>query len=106
MNGLPQHPSIVLTGLVTGADHMDYIFGRKRPGAGDRRQTGTHRSVFVHPVVRFLLDDRAARPDDGRRHSATMLQSFVGGVDDGVDPLSRQVTLNHLQHPGIVTMVG
>lgn len=85
---------------------MDHVFGRQRSGRSNSGSSCTHRAVLIDPLVRLLLDDRATGRDDRCCHPATVLKVLVGGVDDGVHILSGQITLHHLQHSGIVTMVG
>lgn len=85
---------------------MDHVFRRQGSGSGYSCSSSPNWTVLTDPFVRLQLDDRATGPDDRCCHPATVLKGFIGSIDNGVHLLSRQVTLDHLQHPGIVTMAG
>jgi len=46
--------------------------------------------------VAVRLDFWATRPGDRSSHAAAELQVAIGGVDDGVDVLGREVSLQNL----------
>jgi hypothetical protein len=49
------------------------------------------------------LDYAAAGPDDGRGYSASMRKRLVGGIDNGVDRLAGDITLND-EHVGFANL--
>ena len=68
---------------------MDDVPGGQVPGAGDRGFADFDRSM----LITFRLDGGPAAAADRPRHPSPVLQLVVGGVDDGVDRLFRQVPL-------------
>ena len=56
-------------------------------------------SVLPNPLVAFGLDGRAAAPGDGPGDATAVLQIGVGGVDDGIEALLGQVTVDQLHDP-------
>jgi hypothetical protein len=51
-------------------------------------------------MVRLFLDDPTARSNNGGGDASTMSQVFVGGVDDRIDRLAGQVSLDD-EHLGL-----
>jgi len=77
-----------------GTDGVDDELGGQVASTRDgdfARRDGT---VLAHPFVAFPLDDFPAFSDDGSRHAPTVLKVRIGGVDDGVHLLLRDVAPN------------
>jgi hypothetical protein len=93
-----QQTLIVLPLPVPRTDNVDHIPGRELSCRGDGGPTRADRSVLGDPIVRLLLDDRAARLHDRRGHTTTVLKVFVGCVDDRRYRLGRQIPLDDFDH--------
>jgi hypothetical protein len=53
--------------------------------------------MLSNPLIRFLLDGRSAPFGDRPRHSAAVLQTLIGGIDNGIHFLGSDVALNNLK---------
>ena len=94
-NGLLEEGSVVLIIAVTRANHVDHVARLKSAPGRHSGLAGAYRPVFTHPLIRLFLNDGAPCAHDRRSDAASVTEIFVGSIDDGVDPLLGQVTLNH-----------
>lgn len=62
-------------------------------GGGDGGHTGLERSVLLDPTIGLDLSDLAGSAHDGESDAAAVLEVDVGGVDDGVDLQTGDVSL-------------
>lgn len=53
--------------------------------------------VLANPGLRFLLDDCPAAPKDSAGHPSTVLEIFIGRVDDGIARLGSDVAAYNLK---------
>ncbi len=101
--GVPEHAFVVLAGPVTGADHMDDMRRLQGPGRRNGGLGPSYWTVLPHPLVRLLLYHPAARSNDCGGYSASMRKRLVGGIDNCVDRLAGDITLNdeHVGFPNL-----
>ena len=80
---------------------MDDVRCLQRSGRCDGCLAPPNRTVLPHPLVRLLLDHPTARSHDGGGYPASMCQRLVGGIDNGVDRLDGDITLDdeHVSFP-------
>ena len=69
--------------------------GRQCSRCWHGRGAGLEWSVPVDPGIGFLLNGRSACSGDCTRHPSTMQEVLVGRIDDGIDILSGEVSLQH-----------
>ena len=94
-NGLLEEGRVVLIIAVAGADHVDHVARLKRAPRCHGGLTGTDRPMFTHPLIRLFLNDGAPCAHDRSSDAASVTEILVGSIDDGVDPLLGQITLDH-----------
>jgi len=55
--------------------------------------------MFGDPLVGLLLDLVTAGPHEGSCYTPAVLQVLIGGIDDCIDRLGRQIALDDFDHP-------
>ena len=75
---------------------MDHILCSQVPAGGPGGLGVRDRSILMDPGVRFFLYGRTALPDDRTCYTRTVLQIFIGRVDDRLRRLCGYVALRDL----------
>src|SRR6185503_20006894 len=76
---------------------VDHVAGGEEAGGGDDRLPLRQRTLALPDPLALLEDGGSATAVDGAVHAAPAHQARVGGVDDGVHRLSREVALRQLE---------